>query len=136
MKTTLIDCIVWYKLKIKTIKCTAKSMKSDSVTESHEGDSDDSGSRHVCIIAVFLLIRLLYLHIHSLDYLFRSIQILTVFVNFINLVTMSSLIIYCLLNSSLKSIFSHWCSHSKTTHLKRFYLFIIKQQQYQLHKIK
>ena len=43
------------------------------MTESHEGDNGGGGSKHVCIIAVFLLIRLLYLLIHSLDYLFKSI---------------------------------------------------------------
>ena len=49
---------------------------SNIVTGSHEGGSGDDGSRHVCIIAVFLLVRLLYLHIHS----FRlSIQIYTDF---------------------------------------------------------
>ena len=77
------------------------------MTESHGGDSDGGGFKHVCIIAVFLLVRLLYLLIHSLDYLFRSIQILMILINFINLVAVSSLIIYCLLNLSLKSIFLH-----------------------------
>ena len=44
------------------------------MTKSHESDSDDDDFKHVCIIAVFLLVRLLYLHIH----LFRlSIQIYT-----------------------------------------------------------
>ena len=41
--------------------------------ESYEDDSDDDDFKHVCIIAVFLLVRLLYLLIHSLDYLFRFI---------------------------------------------------------------
>ena len=42
--------------------------------ESHEGDSDgDVDSRHACTITVFLLVRLLYLLIHSLNYLFKSI---------------------------------------------------------------
>ena len=77
------------------------------MTGSHEGDSGGSDSRHVCIIAVFLLIRLLYLLIHSLDYLFKSIQILAVLTNFINLVVMSSLITCCSLNLFLKLIFSH-----------------------------
>ena len=74
--------------------------------KSHENDNDDSDFKHVCIIAVFLLVRLLYLLIHSLDYLFRSIQTLMMFANLINLIVISSLIAYCLLNSSLKLIFS------------------------------
>ena len=74
--------------------------------KSHEDDSDNDDSKHVCIIAVFLLVRLLYLLIYLLDYLFRSIQILTVLADFINLVVVSSLIACYLLNSSLKSIFS------------------------------
>ena len=43
------------------------------VIRSHEDDSGDNDSKHVCIIAVFLLVRLLYLLIHSLDYLFKFI---------------------------------------------------------------
>ena len=78
-----------------------------AVTESHEGDSDDDGSKHVCIIAVFLLVRLLYLLIHSLDHLFRSIQIFTVLIDFINFIVISSSIACCLLNLSLKSTLSH-----------------------------
>ena len=77
------------------------------VMKSHEGDSDDSDSKHACMIAVFLLVRFLYLLIHSLDHLFKFIQIFMIFADFINLVVISSSIIYCLLNSSLKSIFSH-----------------------------
>ena len=79
----------------------------DVVTESHEGDNDDNGSKHVCIIAVFLLIKLLYLLIHSLDYLFRSIQTLTMLTDLINFIVMSSLIACCLSNLSLKSTLSH-----------------------------
>ena len=75
--------------------------------KSHGGGSDGSGSRHVCIIAVFLLVKLLYLLIHSLDYLFRFIQIFMMLANLIDFVVMFSLIIYCLLNLFLKSIFSH-----------------------------
>ena len=89
---------------LKTCFC---SIFSDIVTESHGGDSGGSGSKHVCIIAVFLLVRLLYLLIHSLDYLFRPIQTLTVLIDLIDLIMMSSLITYCLLNLSLKLIFSH-----------------------------
>ena len=77
------------------------------MTESHESDSGDSGSKHACIIAVFLLVRFLYLFIHSLNYLFKSIQTLIMFTNFINFVIIFSLIIYCSLNSSLKLIFLH-----------------------------
>ena len=63
--------------------------------------------KHVCMIAVFLLVRLLYLLIHSLNHLFRSIQILVILANFINLVAVFSSITCCLLNSSSKLIFSH-----------------------------
>ena len=75
------------------------------MTESHEGGSGGSGSRHVCMIAVFLLIKLFYLLIHSLNHLFRFIQILVILADFINLITVSSLIIYCSLNSFLKLTF-------------------------------
>ena len=77
------------------------------VTESHEGGSDGSGSRHACIIAVFLLIRLLYLLIHSLDYLFRLIQTLAILANLIDLVAVPSLIACCLPNLSQKLTLSH-----------------------------
>ena len=73
------------------------------MTKSHENDNNDDDFKHVCIIAVFLLIKLLYLLIHSLNYLFRFIQILTVLVNLIDLVAVPSLITCCLLNLSLKS---------------------------------
>ena len=82
-------------------------MLSDSVIESHEGDSDGGGSKHVCMIAVFLLIRLLYLLIHSLNHLFRSIQIFMMLTNLIDFIVIFSLIACCLLNSFLKLIFSH-----------------------------
>ena len=72
--------------------------------KSHEGGSGGGGFKHACIIAVFLLIRLLYLLIHSLDYLFRLIQIFMIFADLINLVAMFSLIACCLLNSFLKLI--------------------------------
>ena len=80
---------------------------SHVVIESHGGDSGGNGSKHVCIIAVFLLVKLLYLLIHSLDYLFKFIQIFMIFINFIDFITMFSLIIYYLSNSSLKLTFSH-----------------------------
>ena len=50
-----------------------KFFKIYIVTESHKGDSDDSDSKHACIIVVFLLIRLFYQFIYSLDYLFKFI---------------------------------------------------------------
>ena len=84
-----------------------KNSQNDTVTESHEDDNGDDGSKHACIIAVFLLVRLFYLLIHSLDYLFKSIQTFIMLTNFINLIAISSLIIYCLLNSSSKLIFLH-----------------------------
>ena len=73
----------------------------------HEGDSDDDDFRHVCIITVFLLIKLFYLLIHFLNYLFRLVQIFVILTNFINLVVISSLIACCLLNSFLKLTLSH-----------------------------
>ena len=50
-----------------------ESTDHSAMTESHEGGSGGSDSKHVCMIAVFLLVKLLYLLIHSLDYLFRFI---------------------------------------------------------------
>ena len=76
------------------------------MTESHEGDSDGSGSRHVCMIAVFLLVRLLYLLIHSLDHLFRPIQILAVLTDLINLVAVPPSIACCSLNPPPKPTLS------------------------------
>ena len=77
------------------------------VTESHEGGSGGSDSKHACIIAVFLLIRLFYLLIHSLNYLFRFIQTFTMLINLIDLITMFSSITCCSLNLFLKSTFSY-----------------------------
>ena len=74
------------------------------MTKSHESDNNSSNFKHVCIIAVFLLVKLLYLLIHSLDYLFRPIQTLTVLTDLIDLVAVSSSITYCLLNLPLKPI--------------------------------
>ena len=74
--------------------------------KSHENDSNDNDFKHACIIAVFLLVRLFYLLIHILNYLFRFIQTFMMFANFINLIVMSSLIACCLSNLSLKSTFS------------------------------
>ena len=105
-------------------------LSDDSVMKSHESDSGDDDSKHVYMIAVFLLIRLLYLLIHSLNHLFKSIQIFIMLADLIDLIVISSLIACCLLNSSLKLTFSHWCSHSKMTHSERSHFFITKQQQY------
>ena len=67
------------------------------VTESHEdGSDDDDEFMHACTIVVFLLIRLHYSLIHSINCLFQSIQFYSVFVNFINLTVMSSLTAYCM----------------------------------------
>ena len=83
------------------------NLLSDVMMRSHGGDSGDSDSRHACIIAVFLLVRLLYLHIHLLNYLFKFIQIFTMFMNLINFIAVSSSITCYSLNSSLKLTFSH-----------------------------
>ena len=72
------------------------------MTKSYENDNDDDDFKHVCIIIVFLLIRFLYLFIHSLDYLFRFIQILVILTDLIDLVVVPSLIACCLLNLPLK----------------------------------
>ena len=74
--------------------------------KSHENDNDDSDFKHACMITVFLLIKLLYLFIHSLNHLFRSIQILTVLADLIDLVVMSLSIACCLPNSFSKSTLS------------------------------
>ena len=89
------------------------------MTESHRNDSDDDDSKHVCIIAVFLLVRLLYLFIHSLDYLFIFIQILAVLADLIDLVAVPSLIACCLLNSPLKPTPSH-CMYNVISFKKSF----------------
>ena len=80
---------------------------NDVVTESHEDDSDDDDSKHVCMTVIFLLIRLLYLFIHSLNYLFKFIKTFMMLTNFIDFVAVSSSIIYCLLNLFSKLIFLH-----------------------------
>ena len=72
----------------------------------HENDSNNDDFKHMCIIAVFLLIKLLYLFIHSLDYLFRFIQIFVIFTDLIDLIVMFSSIACCLSNSPLKLTFS------------------------------
>ena len=72
------------------------------MTKSHENDNDDDDFKHVCIIAVFLLVRFFYLLIHSLDYLFRSIQILMMLTDLIDLVAVPSSIACCLPNPPSK----------------------------------
>ena len=65
--------------------------------EPHENDSDDDDEfMHACIIVVFLLIKLLYSLIHSLNHLLQSIQFYSVLINLINLTVMSSLTTYCM----------------------------------------
>ena len=78
---------------------------------SHENDNDDDDFKHACMIAVFLLIKLLYLLIHSLNHLFRLIQTLMMLADFINFIVVSSLIACCSPNSSLKSTLSQQHSH-------------------------
>ena len=69
------------------------------MTKSHEGDSDDGSEfMHVCIIIVFLLIKLLYSLIHLINYLFQFIQFYSVLVNFINLIVIFSLTACCMQN--------------------------------------
>ena len=72
----------------------------------HENDNNNDDFKHACIIAVFLLVKLFYLFIHSLNHLFRSIQTLVILTNLIDLIAVPSLIICCLLNLSLKPTFS------------------------------
>ena len=91
---------------MQTLKTIFKK-KLNYVIKSYKNDSnDDNDFKHACIIAVFLLIKLFYLLIHSLNYLFRSIQTLTVLADLIDLVVVSSLIACCLPNLLSKSISS------------------------------
>ena len=82
--------------------------KKKYVIKSHENDNDnDDDFKHVCIITIFLLIKLFYLLIFSLNYLFKFIQTFTMLTSLIDLIAVSSLIICCSSNSLLKSTFSH-----------------------------
>ena len=90
---------------MQTLKTVFKK-KKNYVTELHENNNDDSDFKHACMIAVFLLIRLLYLFIHSLNHLFRSIQTLMMLTDLINFIVVPSSIACCLPNSPLKLIFS------------------------------
>ena len=63
-----------------------------SVMGPHGGGSGGgSGFMHACTIVVFLLIRLLYSSIHSLDCLLQPIQFYSVLMNLIDLAVMPSL---------------------------------------------
>ena len=96
---------------MQILKTVFKKKKS-YVIKSHENDNNNNDNfKYMCTITVFLLIRLFYLFIHSLNYLFKFIQILTVFTNLINLIIMSSSIACCLLNSSLKLTLSQCLFH-------------------------
>ena len=67
------------------------------MTESHENDNDDDSEfMHACIIIIFLLIKLLYLLIHSLNHLLQSIQFYSVLVNLIDLTAVPSLTACCM----------------------------------------
>ena len=69
---------------------------SHIVMESHGGGSGDGGEfMHVCIIVVFLLIKLLYSLIHLINCLIQLIQFYLMLVNFINFTAVSSLTAYC-----------------------------------------
>ena len=87
--------------------------KKNYVIKLHKNNDDDNDNfKYACIITIFLLIKFLYILIHSLDYLFRLIQTFTIFPNLIDLVAVSSSIAYCLLNLSSKSIFSQCILYS------------------------
>ena len=90
---------------MQTLKTVFKK-KKNYVIKLHENDNDNSDFKHVCMIAIFLLIRLLYLFIHSLNHLFKSIQIFVILTSLIDLVAVPSLIACCLLNLPLKLTFS------------------------------
>ena len=65
----------------------------------YENDSDDGSEFiHVCIIVIFLLIKLFYSLIHLLNHLLQFIQFYSVFVNLIDFAAMFSLIAYCTQN--------------------------------------
>ena len=65
----------------------------------HENNNnDDNEFMHVCIIIIFLLIRLHYSLIHLINCLFQSIQFYSVLANFINLTAVPSLTACCMQN--------------------------------------
>ena len=69
------------------------------MTGPHGGGSGGGGGfMHACTIVVFLLIRLLYSSIHSLNCLLQSIQFYSIFINFLNFIVMFSLTACCTQN--------------------------------------
>ena len=67
--------------------------------KSHKDNNDDDNEfMHVCIIVIFLLIKLHYSLIHLINCLFQFIQFYSVFANFINLAAVSSLTACCMQN--------------------------------------
>ena len=84
------------------------------MTKSHKNNNDNSDFKHACIITVFLLIKLFYLFIHSLNYLFKSIQTFVVFIDFIDFIAVSSLIACCSPNLSLKLTLLHYYHNMKS----------------------
>ena len=64
--------------------------------KSHENNNNnDDEFMHVYIIIIFLLIKFLYLSIHSLNCLLQFIQFYLVFTNLLNLAVIFSLTAYC-----------------------------------------
>ena len=91
---------------MQTLKIIFKK-KKNYVIKLHENDNNNNDDfKHVCTITVFLLIKLFYLFIHSLDYLFKFIQTLAMLASLIDLVVMSLLIACCLPNLPSKPTFS------------------------------
>ena len=69
------------------------------MTKSHENDSDDDDEfMHACTIVIFLLIRLLYSLIHSINCLFQSIQFYSMLANLIDFAAVPSLTACCTQN--------------------------------------
>ena len=93
------------------------------MTKSHENDSNnDDEFMYMCIIIIFLLIKLLYLLIHSLNHLLQSIQFYSVLVNFINLAVIFSLTACCTQNCLFTQL-SHNIKHESTLKYKIHDLF-------------
>ena len=85
--------------------------------KSHENDSDDGSEfMHVCIIVVFLLIRLLYSLIHLINCLFQFIQFYSVLANLIDFTAVSSLTACCTQNC-LSTQPPHSSKHKKKVKL-------------------
>ena len=65
--------------------------------KSHEdGNDNDSEFMHVYTIVIFLLIKFLYLLIHSLNYLLQFTQFYSMFANLLNFITVFSLTVCCM----------------------------------------